>query len=184
MLDRWCRILTAVEESGLWLLHDNERSANTVRIEAANRGLNPERIIFAPRLDLDDHLARHRLADLFLDTLPCNAHTTASDALWAGLPVLTLPGQTFAGRVATSLLTAIGMPELIAKSVQEYESIAVRLGQDSKALGALKSKLGRNRQTEPLFDTKRYTEKLECAFREMHRRFISNQRPGHLVIPP
>jgi len=184
MLDRWCRILTAVEESVLWLLHDNERSANNVRIEAANRGLNPERIIFAPRLDLDDHLARHRLADLFLDTLPCNAHTTASDALWAGLPVLTLSGQTFAGRVAASLLAAIGLPELIAKSAQDYESIAVQLGQDTQALGRLKSKLNANRLSTPLFDTERYTEKLECAFREMHRRYRSNQPPTHLIIPP
>lgn len=184
MLDRWCRILMAVEGSVLWLLQDNDKAANNLRIEAIHRGLSPERLVFAPRMDLEDHLARHRLADLFLDTLPCNAHTTASDALWAGLPVLTLPGQTFAGRVAASLLTAIGMPELIAKSVQEYESIAVRLGQNSKALGALKSKLNANRLSTPLFDTKRYTEKLECAFREMHRRFISNQRPGHLVIPP
>jgi predicted O-linked N-acetylglucosamine transferase (SPINDLY family) len=135
-------------------------------------------------MDLEDHLARHRLADLFLDTLPCNAHTTASDALWAGLPVLTLPGQTFAGRVASSLLTAIELPELIAKSVQDYESIAVYLGHHPNALGALKSKLNANRLSRPLFDTERYTEKLECAFREMHRRFISSQRPTHLVIPP
>jgi predicted O-linked N-acetylglucosamine transferase (SPINDLY family) len=184
MLDRWCRILMAVEGSVLWLLQDNDKAANNLRAEAANRGFNPQRIIFAPRMALEGHLARHRLADLFLDTLPCNAHTTASDALWAGLPVLTLPGQTFAGRVASSLLTAIGLPDLIAKSVQDYESIAVHLGQDPKALGALKSKLNANRLSRPLFDTERYTEKLECAFREMHRRFISSQRPTHLVIPP
>jgi len=134
-------------------------------------------------MDLEDHLGRHRLADLFLDTLPCNAHTTASDALWAGLPVLTLPGETFAGRVAASLLTAIEMPELIAKSAQDYESIAVELGQDPKALGALKTKLNANRLSTPLFDTERYTENLECAFREMHRRYISNQPPMHLIIP-
>jgi predicted O-linked N-acetylglucosamine transferase (SPINDLY family) len=184
MLDRWCRILMAVEGSVLWLLQDNDKAANNVRIEAANRGLNPQRIIFAPRMDLEDHLARHRLADIFLDTLPCNAHTTASDALWAGLPVLTLPGQTFAGRVASSLLTAIELPELIAKSVQDYESIAVHLGHNPEALGALKSKLNANRLSRPLFDTERYTEKLECAYLEMHRRYISSDPPTHVVIPP
>lgn len=183
VLDRWCRILLAVQGSVLWVLQDNETAANNLRIEAKNRGFDPQRIVFAPRMALDDHLARHRLADLFLDTLPCNAHTTASDALWAGLPVLTLPGQTFAGRVGASLLTAIGLPELIAESVQDYESIAVRLGQNPKALAALKTKLARNRETESLFDTDRYTEKLESAFREMYRRFISNQRPEDLVIP-
>ena len=184
VLDRWCRILMAVEGSVLWLLQDSDKAASNVRIEAAHRGLNPQRIIFAPRMDLEDHLARHRLADLFLDTLPCNAHTTASDALWAGLPVLTLPGQTFAGRVASSLLTAIELPELIAKSVQDYESIAVYLGHHPNALGALKSKLNANRLSRPLFDTARYTEKLEFAFREMHRRYISSAPPTHLVIPP
>jgi predicted O-linked N-acetylglucosamine transferase (SPINDLY family) len=184
MLDRWCRILMAVEGSVLWLLQDNERSANSLRIEAIHRGLSPERLVFAPRMDLDNHLARHRLADLFLDTLPCNAHTTASDSLWAGLPVLTLPGQTFAGRVASSLLAAIGLPDLIAKSVQDYESIAVQLGQNPSALGALKSRLNANRLSTPLFNTERYTEKLECAFREMYQRYISNQPPTHLIIIP
>ena len=182
VLDRWCRILMAVEGSVLWLLQDNEKAADNLRAEAASRGFNPERLVFAPRIALEDHLGRHRLANLFLDTLPCNAHTTASDALWAGLPVLTLPGETFAGRVAASLLSAIGLPELIAKSAQEYESIAVHLGQDPKTLDALKTKLNANRLSTPLFDTERYTEKLECAFREMHRRCIANQPPTHLII--
>jgi len=184
VFDRWCRILMAVDGSVLWLLQDNDKAANNLRIEATHRGLNPERIVFAPRMNLEDHLARHRLADLFLDTLPCNAHTTASDALWAGLPVLTLPGQTFAGRVAASLLTAIGLHELIAKSAQDYESIAVQLGQDPTALGTLKSKLNANRWSAPLFDTERYTRNLERAFREMHQRYLSNQDPAHLIIPP
>ena len=183
MMDRWCRILMAVDGSILWLLQDNEKAADNLRAEAASRGFNPERLVFAPRVALEDHLGRHRLADLFLDTLPCNAHTTASDALWAGLPVLTLPGETFAGRVAASLLNAIGLPELTAKSAQEYESIAVHLGQDPKALDALKTKLNANRLSTPLFDTERYTEKLECAFREMHRRYIANQPPTHLIVP-
>jgi predicted O-linked N-acetylglucosamine transferase (SPINDLY family) len=184
VLDRWCRILMAVEGSILWLLQDNEKAAENLRLEAVNRGLDPDRLIFAPRMDLADHLARHRLADLFLDTLPCNAHTTASDALWAGLPVLTLPGQTFAGRVAASLLTAVGLRELIAKSIEDYESIAIQLGQDQHALSTLKCKLHNNRQTEALFDTDCYTEKLESAFREMHRRSILGQQPTHLIVQP
>jgi predicted O-linked N-acetylglucosamine transferase (SPINDLY family) len=184
VLDRWCRILMAVDGSVLWLLEDNKKAAENLRIEAANRGLNIDRLVFAPRMDLADHLARHRLADLFLDTLPCNAHTTASDALWAGLPILTLPGETFAGRVAASLLTAIGLRELIANSAQDYEAIAVRLGQDPTALGALKSKLSANRLSAPLFDTERYTRNLERAFGEMHQRYLSNQDPAHLIIPP
>ena len=184
VLDRWCRILMAVEGSVLWLLQDNEKAADNLRVEATNRGLDPERLVFAPRMDLADHLARHRVADLFLDTLPCNAHTTASDALWAGLPVLTLPGQTFAGRVAASLLTAIGLPDLIATSVDDYESLAVQFGRDPSALDGMRSKLDANRLSTPLFDTERYTAKLECAFREMHRRFVSNEPPAHLFIPP
>ena len=174
----------AVEGSVLWLLLDNEKAAKNLRVEAASRGLNPNRLIFAPRMDLDDHLARHRLADLFLDTLPCNAHTTASDALWAGLPVLTLSGQTFAGRVAASLLTAIGLTELNTKSTEDYEAIAIQLGQDPHALSNLKCKLHNNRQTEALFDTDCYTEKLESAFREMHRRSILGQQPTHLIVQP
>jgi predicted O-linked N-acetylglucosamine transferase (SPINDLY family) len=184
VLDRWCRILMAVDGSVLWLLQDNNKAAENLRIEAANRGLNTDRLVFAPRMDLADHLARHRLADLFLDTLPCNAHTTASDALWAGLPVLTLAGESFAGRVASSLLTAVGLTELIAKSAQEYESLAIQLGHEPKAISELKAKLNENRLSAPLFDTERYTEKLESAFREMHRRSTRNQPPAHLVIPP
>jgi len=183
VLDRWRRILMAVDGSVLWLLQDNEKAAENLRIEATHRGLDPERLVFAPRVDLEDHLARHRVADLFLDTLPCNAHTTASDALWAGLPVLTLPGQTFAGRVAASLLTAVGLPELIAASVDDYESLAVQFGRDPGTLTAMRSKLDANRLSTPLFNTERYTKKLEWAFREMHRRSLSNHPPEHLIIP-
>src|SRR5262245_21799229 len=121
------RILSKVDDSVLWLIEDNQSSATNLRKEAATRGVNPERLVFARRIPLQDHLARHMLANLFLDTLPCNAHTTASDALWAGLPVLTQIGETFAGRVGTSLLTAIGLPELIATTPNIYERMAIDL---------------------------------------------------------
>jgi len=117
----------------------------------------------------EEHLARLRLADLFLDTLPYNAHATAADALWAGLPVLTTPGTTFAGRVGSSLLQAVGLPELIAPSIVEYESMALKLARDPSALGAVKAKLKNNHDTHPLFDTVRFTRNLEAAFMKMHQ---------------
>ena len=125
----------------LWLLEGNAAAPRNLRREAAARGVAPERLVFAPRIEAADHLARHRLADLFLDTLPYNAHTTASDALWAGLPVLTCLGTTFAGRVAASLLQAIGLPELITHSLDEYEALALQLARDETRLFELKRKL-------------------------------------------
>ena len=182
MLDSWARILNAVDGSVLWLLQDNLEAEKNLRREAARRGLDPQRLIFGERLDLPDHLARHRLANLFLDTLPCNAHTTASDALWAGLPVLTCPGETFASRVASSLLCAIKLPELIATSLRDYEDIAIRLARDPASLNALTMKLDANRLVAPLFDTRRYTAKLEDAYRVMIQRAISDQPPAHIDI--
>jgi predicted O-linked N-acetylglucosamine transferase (SPINDLY family) len=121
----WMRLLARLEESVLWLSRLNGPAMQNLRSEANEHGIDPERIVFAPWVATDaDHLARHRLADVFLDTLPFNAHTTASDALWAGLPVLTCPGETFAGRVATSLLNAVGLPELVTRSIDEYEPLA------------------------------------------------------------
>jgi predicted O-linked N-acetylglucosamine transferase (SPINDLY family) len=182
MLDSWSRILNAVDGSVLWLLQDNPEAEKNLRREATRRGLDPQRLIFGERLDLPDHLARHRLANLFLDTLPCNAHTTASDALWAGLPVITCPGESFASRVASSLLCAIGLPELIATSLQNYEDMAIRLARDPASLDALKMKLDANRLVAPLFDTKRYTAKLEDAYRVMIQRAISDRSPEHIDI--
>jgi protein O-GlcNAc transferase len=131
------------------------------------RGILPDRLVWAQRLPPSRHLARHRLADLFLDTLPYNAHTTASDALWAGLPVLTCPGATFASRVAASLLHAVGLPELVTASLAEYEALALRLATDPPALGALRARLDANRLTAPLFDSARFTRHLEAAYRRM-----------------
>jgi predicted O-linked N-acetylglucosamine transferase (SPINDLY family) len=141
-----------------------------LRREAAIRGVSPDRLIFAPRIDPAAHLARHRLADLFLDTLPYNAHTTASDALWAGLPVLTQAGETFAGRVAASVLCAAGMPELVTHSPEEYEAHALVLACSSARLGAIKQKLAANRDHCALFDTARMTRHLEAAYLHMWER--------------
>ena len=125
----------------LWLITGNAKAAANLRLEAEKRGVAPERLIFAPKASVADHLARHRLADLCLDTLPYNAHTTASDALWAGLPVLTCLGETFAGRVAASLLKAIGLDALITRTLAEYEALALRLARDPAYLATLKDTL-------------------------------------------
>jgi predicted O-linked N-acetylglucosamine transferase (SPINDLY family) len=172
VFDRWMRVLTRVESSVLWLLGDNPTAMRNLRREAALRDVSPDRLVFADRIDLRQHLARHRAADLFLDTLPCNAHTTASDALWAGLPVLTCPGESFAARVAASLLTAIGLPELIAANLDRYEELAVHLATNRQALHQLRRRLHENRLTAPLFDSLRYCRDLEAAFAGMvQRRF-------------
>jgi protein O-GlcNAc transferase len=163
----WMKLLLHVEGSVLWLLDGGATVASNLRAEAKKRGVSADRIIFAPKMKLEDHLVRHQCADLFLDTMPYNAHTTASDALWAGLPILTCLGQTFASRVAGSLLTAAGMPELITHSLDEYEKMALRLAREPQTLAAIKAKLSKNRDTCALFDTKRYTRNLEAAYIKM-----------------
>ncbi|HEY1475980.1 MAG TPA: tetratricopeptide repeat protein [Pseudolabrys sp.] len=184
IFDRWMRILRQVEGSVLWLLTDQAAAMNSLRKEAAARGVDAARLIFANSMPQPDHLARHRLADLFLDTLPYNAHTTASDALWMGVPVLTLVGETFAGRVAASLLGAIHLPELITTTPDAYERRAIELATQPEQLGALKRKLGKNRLTTPLFDTQRFTRQIEAAFTAIHRRHQAGLAPDHIVVPP
>src|SRR5262249_61574962 len=130
---------------------DNDCAETNLCKEAAARGINPARLVFATRIAMEDHLARHRLSDLFLDTLPYNAHTTASDALWAGLPLLTCYGESFAGRVAASVLNAMGLPELVTYNLEDYEALALRLARDVSLLASIKAKLERNRATSPLF---------------------------------
>jgi len=133
-------------------------------------------------MPIEEHLARHDLADLFLDTLPYNAHTTCSDALWAGLPVLTLIGNTFPSRVAASLLTAINLPELITNSQEEYEALAIELAMNPKKLADIKLKLANNRLTAPLFDTPLFTKNLECAYIKMYERYQADLQPDHIYI--
>lgn len=163
----WMRLLTQVPGSVFWLLEGNDAARKNLRREAASAGVAPERLVFAPRQPMAEHLARHRLADLFLDTLPYNAHTTASDALWAGLPVLTCSGETFAGRVAASLLTAVGLPELITSSLADYEALALALAMEPARLVALRDKLAAGRGAVPLFDSMRFARTIETAYRQM-----------------
>lgn len=179
--DTWMRILKRVDGSVLWLSSMNETAASNLKKEAEKRGVNAERIIFAQRVPLqEDHLARLPLADLFLDTLPYNAHTTSSDALWAGLPVLTCLGQAFAGRVAASLLNSIHLPELITSTMEEYEASAVELANNPTKLAAIRKKLARNRVTTPLFDIQSYTRHIEAAYTAMYERGQAGLPPDHI----
>ena len=180
----WLRLLLKVEDSVLWLVEDNPYAAASLQREAAAQGLAPERLVFAPRSAAAEHLARHRLADLFLDTLPYNAHTTASDALWMDLPVLTLQGRAFAGRVAASLLSALGVPELIAHTHNEYETLALALAQDRAKLVSLRAKIAAARTTSSLFDTALFTRHLEAAYLHMMDRQQRGLPPEHFDVAP
>ena len=179
----WMRLLKKVEGSVLWLFEDNAAASRNLRREAHVRGVAPGRLVFAPRMSLPEHLARHRLADLFLDTLPCNAHTTASDALWAGLPVLTCMGGTFPGRVAGSLLRAIGLPELITENLIDYEALAFKLATTPYFLADIRSRLARNRTTYPLFDTDRFRRHIESAYVTMYERYQRGEPPQSFSVP-
>jgi protein O-GlcNAc transferase len=182
IFDCWMRILKQVEGSVLWLLEDNATAASNLRKEAMARGVSAERLIFANRMPHPDHLARHRLADLFLDTLPYNAHTTASDALWADLPVITCLGETFAGRVAASLLNAIHLPELITTTLETYERIAIDIATHPEKLATIKHRLARNRLAAPLFDTKNFTQHIEAAYTAMYKRHQAGLAPEHFSV--
>jgi len=180
----WMRLLERVEGSVLWLFEDNPGAGRNLRAEAGKRGIAAERLVFAPRMNQAEHLARHRLADLFLDTLPYNAHTTASDALWAGLPVLTRLGQTFPGRVAASLLRAVGLPELVTHTPEAYESMALELATNPPKLATLRQRLATNRLTCPLFDTALFTRHIEAAYTAMWQRHNAGLPPEHILLAP
>ena len=180
----WMRILKQVAGSVLWLLEDNETAGQNLRREASAHGVSAARLIFAKRMSPPDHLARHRFADLFLDTLPYNAHTTASDALWAGLPVLTCVGEAFASRVAASLLNAINLAELITTTQAQYELLAVELATNPERLSQIKQKLASNRLTAPLFDTALFTQHIEDAYTQMVARYHAGLPPDHLYVLP
>ena len=182
MFSVWMRLLQSAPGSVLWLLESNPWAGENLRREAASRGIDPRRLIFAPMLPLDRHLGRMKAADLFLDTLPYNAHTTASDALWAGLPVLTAPGDTFASRVAGSLLRAVGMPELIVDSIQSYEALALEFALQPDRIAAVRGKLARSKDTAPLFDTPRFARDLESAYEAMWRQYLSGGVPHRIEI--
>jgi predicted O-linked N-acetylglucosamine transferase (SPINDLY family) len=168
IFDAWMDILKNVANSVLWLLKDNQIATLNLHKEAIKRGIEPNRIIFAERISGSLHLARHKCADIFLDTWPYNAHTTASDALWMGLPIITYRGKSFASRVASSLLHSVGLDELITDSIEEYKNLAIHLGNNPKEIQKLKKLLSHEKETKPLFNTERYTSNLESAFLKMH----------------
>jgi predicted O-linked N-acetylglucosamine transferase (SPINDLY family) len=184
MLDLFVRVALAVPDSVLWLYCDHALAARNLAAEVAARGLDPARLVIAGKLPPAEHLARQRHADLFLDTQPYGAHTTCSDALWVGLPVLTSPTRAFAGRVAASLLTAIGMPELIATDLGDYEAKAIALARDRTRLATLRQRLIVARETAPLFDTDRFRRNLEAAYVAMWERRRQGLPPAPIDVHP
>jgi protein O-GlcNAc transferase len=183
VFDVWMRLLHAIDGSVVWVQEGEPAAARNLRNEAARRGIAPERIVIAAKIPAyEDHLARFRLADLFLDTLPYNAHTTASDALWAGLPVVTCIGSTFAGRVAGSLVHAVGLPELATQSLADYERIALALATDRERLAAIKARLAASRANCPLFDTDRFRRHLESAYLTMYERHQRGEPPDGFAV--
>jgi protein O-GlcNAc transferase len=184
MFDVWMRILRQTDGSVLWLLDCHSSSSRNLMLEAQARGVEPERLVFAKRIPFAEHLARHRRADLFLDTLPYGGHTSASDSLFAGVPVLTCRGDSFAGRVAMSVLRALGLPELVTQSPAQFEALAVELARDPAALGAIKQKLSLNRHTQPAFDAVRFTRHLESAYSTMVQRSKAGDPPASFAVEP
>lgn len=182
MFDVWMRLLKAIPGSVLWLWRNNPVVDANLRREAEKRGVPAERLAFAETMPRDEHLARLHLADLALDTRICNGHTTTSDALFAGVPVVTLQGRHFASRVSASLLTAIGLPELVTHSLEAYEALALRLARNRKELDDLREKLRRNRSTEPLFDTPCLARNLESAYEEMVRIWRAGEAPRRIEV--
>ena len=176
------RILNRADASVLWLLEDNPSAAANLRVEAKRQGVDERRLVFAPRTPFSDNLARQRVADLFLDTLPYNAHTTASDALWAGLPILTCAGESFAGRVAAGILTALDLPELITFDAKTYEDRAVALATNPHEMEQIREKLARNRLSAPLFNAALYARQIESAYTRMYERSQAGLAPDHIVV--
>jgi protein O-GlcNAc transferase len=183
VFDRWCALLRRIDGAVLWLYVANAQARRNLSAEAQRRGIDPARLFWAATLPLAQHLQRIQAADLFLDTWPVNAHTTASDALWAGVPVLTVLGETFAARVAASLLESAGLPELVARDVDAYERLAIELARDRPRLAALRQRLARNRDTCALFDSARYTRDFEALIERMMERQDRGLPPEHLAAP-
>jgi protein O-GlcNAc transferase len=183
VFDVWMRLLRQIDGSVVWIQEGEPIAALNLRAEAERRGIAADRIVFAPKVPTyADYLARFRLADLFLDTLPYNAHTTASDALWAGVPVVTCLGSTFASRVAASLLHAIGLPELVAASLADYEALALKLARQPELLAATKTKLAAHRNSHALFDTDRFRRHIEAAYATMYQRHLGGEPPTSFAV--
>lgn len=183
VFDVWMRILRAVPDSILWLWESNHCAADNLRREAEARGVSSTRLFFAPFMASAQHLARYRLVDLVLDTFPTNSHTTGSDALWAGCPMVTCAGETFASRVAGSLLINVNLPELVTHSLEEYEALILALAHDPERLTAIRQQLQAYLPTAPLFDTPRYASGLEAAYDAMWQRFQAGLPPDHIDVP-
>jgi predicted O-linked N-acetylglucosamine transferase (SPINDLY family) len=180
--DVWMRLLAAKPGSVLWLIGTHPTAEANLRREAEQRGIPSSRLVFAPKMRLADHLTRSAQADLFLDTMPYNAHTTGSDALWAGVPLLTCLGSTFAARVGASLVKAAGLDELVTNSLQQYEALASKLADDPSHLRALRERLARNRGTCPLFDTARFARHIEAAYTTMRERYQRGEPPKAFAV--
>jgi predicted O-linked N-acetylglucosamine transferase (SPINDLY family) len=178
----WMNVLAEVPSSVLWLFAKDKSAEVNLRREAQARGVNPERLIFATKLPKDKHLRRLQLADLAVDTRIYNGHTTTSDTLWAGTPVITMQGTHFASRVSSSILMAIGLPELVTYNLKEYEKLAVRLAHNSDQLDVIRRKLEKNRSVKPLFDTTRFVRNLERAYKEMWEIFLAGKRPRQIEV--
>lgn len=179
--DIWARVLGRLEGSVLWLLVGSESARRNLRAQAQRRGVDPERIIFADHVPLADHLGRQQLADLFLDTFNYNAHTTASDALWAGVPIVTKAGRSFSARVAASIVQAMNLPELIVETAEAYEALAIRLASNPDEIRAVRSRLTSYREDSPLFDSKRFARSLEDGFDQAFARYADGLAPGDIV---
>jgi len=182
IFDIWMSILHKVPKSVLWLLSKNRLAQDNLIKYAINRGINPKRIIFATSVEKSEHLARHKLADIALDTRVYNGHTTTSDALWAGVPVIALKGGHFASRVSSSILSSAGLPQLVTESLDEYEELAVSLAKNPQELDRIKQELKLKRLSEPLFDTARYATNLESAYREMLKIFDRGEKPHEIFV--
>jgi predicted O-linked N-acetylglucosamine transferase (SPINDLY family) len=180
--DLWAAILLQVEGSYLWLLEDNPVASNNLKNEIQKRGVDPNRLLFAPRVAQEDHLSRISAADLFLDTAPYNAHTTTSDALWVGLPVLSVAGKSFASRVAASLLFAAQLPELVVETDEAYVELAVDLAMSPDKLEGLRQRLLTSYENVPLFDSVQFTQNLEGLYAEMHKKSQSKAPPSEISI--
>ena len=180
--DSWMRILKSVKGSVFWIFTNNNTAMHNLKSEAEARGIDSNRLVFSSSIPVEEHLKRIQLADLFLDTFPCNAHTTTSDALRVGLPILTLTGRSFASRVAASLLNAVNLPELITKTRAEYELLAIELASDTKKLKALKNKLVKNLSTSTLYDSLLFTNHIESAYKAIYQRYHDDLNPDNIYL--
>ena len=178
----WMRLLRNVNNSVLWLIKSNKLVEHNFSKEAKRQGIDPLRIVFAEKLSHSEHLARHKHADLFIDTFNYNAHTTASDALWAGLPIVTKQGKQFSARVTSSLLTACGLPELITKNEKEYEDLIYELATNPKKLKTISLKLSENKKNKPLFNTKQYTNNFEKGLQKAYDLYINGEHPKNIFV--